>query len=107
MGGGGTDRAYPDERAVCGLQRTEFGFIIHAVTDIIERLRSDLANATTAQIKALAVDMGVPPGTLIKVVNEQTKSPRYETVKAIQAYYDRLPVAPMALPQINDHAAGA
>jgi transcriptional regulator with XRE-family HTH domain len=66
--------------------------------DIIERLRSDLRGAKKSQIEALAVDMGIPKGTLTKIVNGQTPNPRYRTVKAIQSYYDRLPVSPPPLP---------
>jgi transcriptional regulator with XRE-family HTH domain len=73
--------------------------------DIIERLRKDCEGLKTVQVEALAVDMGVPPGTLLKIANGTTTSPRYDTVKAIQAYYDRLPVAPMALPIVADRAA--
>lgn len=73
--------------------------------DIIERLRKDLEGAKKAQIKAVATDMGVPPDTLLKIVRGETGNPRYQTVKAIQRYYDSLPVAPMAFPIIHDERA--
>lgn len=73
--------------------------------DIIERLRKDLATASTAQLLALAVDMGVPSGTLRKVVKGVTRHPRYNFVLAVQAYYDRLPVAPPPLPPAHEARA--
>jgi hypothetical protein len=57
--------------------------------DIIERVRTDLAGKKRSEIEAFADDIGVPRGTFRKIVSRETPNPRYSTVRAIEAYYER------------------
>lgn len=41
---------------------------------------------TFDQLKPVAVELGVPHGTLYRVVKGYTKNPRYETIKKMAAF---------------------
>lgn len=58
-------------------------------TDILSRLRSRLADAERPEIERVADEMGVPRGTLRKIVSGVTTNPRYLTVERIRAYLSR------------------
>ncbi len=58
-------------------------------TDILARLRSELGDAPRPEIEAIADEMGVPRGTLRKIVSGATENPRYSTVERIRAYVER------------------
>ena len=57
--------------------------------DIIEKLRADLRGAKRKEVEARADEMNVPRGTLRKIVSGATENPRYHTVLAILADYER------------------
>ena len=62
--------------------------------DIIDTIRSDLKGATMERQRQVADGAGVPWSTLRKIVDGDTDSPRYDTVKRLAEYYDRHPPAP-------------
>lgn len=55
--------------------------------DILDVVRTDLKNATMERQKEVADGAGVPWSTLRKIVDKDTESPRYDTVKRLVAYY--------------------
>jgi len=60
--------------------------------NIIETVQADLKGASTARQREVAVKMGVPFGTLRKIVMGQTKNPGYGHVQRMMAYYQDNPL---------------
>lgn len=58
------------------------------MSDILSRLRADLANARRGEIEALADLIGVKRGTLRNIVSGRTPNPRYDNVQAVARYYE-------------------
>lgn len=59
------------------------------MVNIISLLREDLADCRRSEIERVADVMGVPRGTLRRIVSGATNDPRYSTVRRIEAYYTR------------------
>lgn len=57
--------------------------------DILEVVRADLKGATMERQREVAEATGIPWSTLRKIVDEDTESPRYDTVKRLVAYYEQ------------------
>lgn len=54
--------------------------------DCLENIVSRFHGMTFDQLKPVATELGVPHGTLWRVVRGRTKNPRYVTVKKMQAF---------------------
>jgi predicted transcriptional regulator len=55
--------------------------------DILELVRSDLKAASLARQNEVAKAAGVPWSTLRKIVDGDTRNPRYDTVERLRGYY--------------------
>jgi predicted transcriptional regulator len=62
-------------------------------TDLLRRVRKELATAKRGRIERIADAMGVPRGTFRKIVAGTTPDPRHSTVQKISAFYRRRSVA--------------
>jgi hypothetical protein len=62
--------------------------LINMTPDLLSRLRRDFGDARRGEIEAIADRMGVPRGTLRRIVSGRTPDPRYSTVQRIAAYYE-------------------
>jgi hypothetical protein len=56
--------------------------------DSIEYVKTKLAAATHAEIRAVANASGVPFHTVLKIVKGETKNPGYRTVEPLRAYLE-------------------
>lgn len=55
--------------------------------NILETIRADLCGATVERQHDVAASMGVPFGTLRKIIDGRTANPRFDTVtKAVEHY---------------------
>lgn len=59
-------------------------------------VRSDLKGATMARQREVADGAGVPWSTLRKIIDGDTQSPQYDTIKALWAWYEANPPKPKA-----------
>lgn len=77
---------------ICGLESGPAKGHTVSIMDIITQLRQDFRDARRGEIERVADKMGVPRGTLRKIVAGYTDDPRYSTVQRIADYYRRIAV---------------
>jgi hypothetical protein len=58
--------------------------------DDLELIHKHLDAVPISELPALAEKAGVPFGTLHKIKYRKTKNPRFETVKALREYFEKL-----------------
>lgn len=61
--------------------------------DSLALVRSRLEHATRQELKAVASFTGVPFHTLRKIVDGETRNPRYHTIEPLRRYVESIPRA--------------
>jgi predicted transcriptional regulator len=59
--------------------------------DSLTLIRTRLEHATRTELKAVAEFTGVPFHTLRKIVDGETRNPRYQTIEPLRKYVESIP----------------